>query len=250
MKNARRCRLDANSNIGKEVKEDHELAEDERECQLEPWKIVGKSGCSAAVKALHVGFKNIPQVFRDPYFVGRLMHLVSEIFKRCKEESGGNRSILFSRCRSLLATMRFNKKRLVVDWISYELVIKHSEMRREVTVSAKDLNISKYVVSNGVTHYRILSHLSIISDYAYIAKKQRYEPISMYNTMSAFAYSDYLPVWEKSSFEIVVSFPEGGVPSEDDSVIHCLGIELYGCSGLNRYYFYSTGSGIRVEDIF
>ena len=44
MKNARRCRLDANSNIGKEVKEDHELAEDERECQLEPWKIVAELG--------------------------------------------------------------------------------------------------------------------------------------------------------------------------------------------------------------
>jgi len=239
---------DPDSNIGEH---EMELAKDEGEVETEPWKITGTNGCAAAVKALRVCFKGFLEVYSEVHFTGRLMKVVSEIYQYEHERGGKTRSIFFSKRRSYLKDqIEFSKKRSEVDHLYYRVICKHSELRNEVKVSSKVLRMAPMNVPKGVSHFRIVSHLSIISDYFYVEGKKRFEPISKLNTMSVCAYSEYLPVYAYSDFEVVVRFPDGVLPSENDTVMHCLVLELYRWCGQDMYDFSYTGSGMAVCDVF
>ena len=245
---AKKSRLDVDSNIGGDGLE--YLALDEREVETEPWKITGKNGCAAAVKALRVCFKDIPGILMDAHFTGRLMQMVSGIYSFERKEGGRTRSIFFSRERAYInAKLEFSKRRGIIDHMLHEFDYEHSELRNEVRVSAKEVHLKFKDVSSGATHLRILSHLCIISDYFYVTKKSRFEPISSLNTMSVCGYSEYMPVERTLDVEVVVRFPEGVFPSEDDTVIHCLGLVFYQ-KAAGRYYELAGGSGVEVYDVF
>ena len=245
---AKKERLETDSFNGD--REMEELAEDERNVESEPWKITGKNGCAAAVKALRVCFKDLLEQFADYHFTGKLMQVVAAIYRFERISGGKTRSIFFSREKGFLrAQIEFTKKITKLYQLYHRLNFEHSELRNEVKISVKGLYINHFKIPGGVSHFRIVSHMCIISDYFYVAKKKRFEPISMYNTMSVCGYSDYLPVYSLSDVEVVVRFPDGVFPSENDTVIHCLGLEFFGLEG-RSYYFYNTGSGVMVCDVF
>ena len=131
----------------------------------------------------------------------------------------------------------------------YQIKWEHSELRNEVRVLGKEVRLKLKYVSPGATHIRILSHLCIISDYFYVAKKSRFEPISMLNTMSVCAFTEYMPIQSTLDIEVVVRFPEGVFPSEDDTVIHCLGLVFYQKQA-ETFYQLCGGSGVVVCDVF
>jgi len=248
-KYTKKSRLETDSNIGNKEMED--LAEDEVDVETEPWKITGTNGCAAAVKALRVCFKDFLQLFTDFHFTGRLMKVVAAIYQFEHERGGKTRSIFFSREKKYLRSqVEFSKKRYELKYLCYRLNYEHSESRNEVKIWTKGMFIGSMNIPKGVSHFRIVSHLSIISDYFYVERKTRFEPISMLNTMSVRAVSDYLPIYAYSDFEVVVRFPEGVLPSENDTVIHCVAMEFYGWAGPSGYYFYLTGSGVMVCDVF
>jgi hypothetical protein len=188
---AKKSRLDVDSKIGTDGVD--ELAEDEREAEAAPWKITGKNGCAAAVKALRFCFKDLPEQLIYAYFTGWLMGMVAAIYRFERKEGGKTRSIFFSREKKyILGQLRFSKRSCLIEQISKQFNWEHSELRNEVRVWGKEVNLKLKNVSSGATHFRVISHMSIISDYFYVAKKDRFEPISMLNTMSVCGFSEYL----------------------------------------------------------
>lgn len=245
---AKKSLLDVDNKIGTDGVD--ELAEDEREAEAESWKITGKNGCAAAVKALRVCFKDLPEHLIYAYFTGWLMRMVAAIYSFEHKEGGKTRSIFFSREKKFIhGHLQFSKKKGVIEHMSNQFDREHSESRNEVRVWGKEVNLKLKYVSPGATHFRVLSHISIISDYFYVAKKDRFEPISMLNTMSVCGFSEYLIVQDTSEIEVVVRFPEGVFPSDDDTVIHCLGLVFYQKQAETYYQVYG-GSGVIVWDVF
>ena len=211
--------------------------------------ITGKVGPAAGVKALRHGFINLTQGWTDSHFTGRLMKLVTKIYMMDKKGNTGKKSILFSNYKPYLATIRFNIRENLIQMLRDQFWASHSKSRDFATLNVKELMIKPMLIPNGSTHYRILHHLSIVSDYKYSEVNQRFEPFSINNTLNAFAFSEYIPVGTNPTDDIEVSLPVKGDLSESDTVIQCIGIMYYIKSG-DKDYFVMRGGGLEVKEVF
>jgi hypothetical protein len=125
----------------------------------------------------------------------------------------------------------------------------HTIFRDKATLSINELRISYAFIPNGATHYRVLNHLSIISDYTYSEINKTFEPLSLLNTLNAMAYSKYTPVGVPLTEEIVVSLPVNDDLPDNVSVIQCVGIEYCIKSGIDKYIIMRGGS-VMVYEVF
>ena len=212
--------------------------------------IVSKNGCAAGVKALRKGFEMLLTVHTDSRFTGRLMKIVAEIFRRDFVKGKMKKSVLFSQERSFLSTIVLNIRKRVVDRLRNQIKISHCESRAEATISVIGLGLKRDMIPGGASHFRILHHLSIVSDYRYSKLNRRYEPVSMLNGMCAYGYTDYLEVGGIHDIGLKVEFQDGVCPLEEDTVIQCIGIEFYQKSGEKFYSPFSGGSGVSVWNVF
>ena len=206
-------------------------------------------GCGVAVKAIRRGLLNLLPEQTDKLFTSRLMKVVKEINIRDHDGVRGKRGILFSGERPYLSTMVFNKMQSIADMLANQFSCEHPIGRGEATLSLTALTIKSVYVPAGATHYRVQNHVSIISDYVYSEANRRYEPLSQLNTMSAHIYSEYTPVGTALTDELVVAFPLGTAPGDDDSVIQCVGIEFFQKTGIANYSPLK-GSSMKVVDVF
>jgi hypothetical protein len=205
------------------------------------------NGSATAVKGLRVCFQNLMD-YTDSRFTGRLMKIATEIYRRDSEGEHCKKSVYFSRERGLLGNFQFNVRVTNIDLFTFSIWRLHSEDRTEATLTAKDFYLKQCYVPTGTTHFRILHHLSIISDFAFSEYHQCYEPLNKLSGMSAIAYSGYTPVGSVLNEEIKVPFPIGTVLSEDDSVIQCVGVEFSMKSG--DTFLELKGSGVMVVDVY
>jgi len=104
-------------------------------------------------------------------------------------------------------------------------------------------------VPGNMQYYRVVNHLSIVSDFVYVAEDKKYRPLSTLNATAAYVYSDYTPVNTSLSAELKASFLDGIVLSDSDTVLQCIGIEFYNRVGTDGYVFYSTGTML-LYDVF
>lgn len=214
-----------------------------------PGIITGKIGCAVGVKALRYCFKSLLDDNTDSHFTGRLMKLVKGIYHMDREGATGKKSIFFSKEREYLATMVFHIRERNVEMLFNQFKCSHTTFRDKATLSLNELRISHSVIPNGATHYRILNHLSIISDYTYSEINLTFEPLSLLNTLNAMAYSKYIPVGVSLTDEIVVSLAVNDDMPDNVSVIQCVGIAYYIKSGLENFIIIRGGS-VAVYDVF
>jgi hypothetical protein len=211
--------------------------------------IVSKNGCAAGVMALRKGFELLLADHTDSRFTGRLMKTVAEIFRRDVGKGKMKKSVLFSQQKSFLETVEFNIRKRDVGRLKHQFDISHAESRAEATISVKGLINVLNICPGGATHFRILHHLSIVSDYCYSKSNRRYEPVSMLNGMSAYGYSEYFAVRDIPDIEVRVEFRDGVWPLNEDTVIQCFGLEFYKKSGPG-YYLLHGGGGVEVCKVF
>ena len=211
--------------------------------------ITGTAGCAVGVKALRHCFPELLDDHTDSRFTGRLMKLVKGIYHMDREGATGKKSIFFSKERQHLATVIFHIREMNIGMLLHQFYVSHSASRIEATLKLTELRIMWSYVPNGATHFRLLNHLSIISDYTYSEINQRFEPMSKLNTLHAIVYSDYIPVGVPLTDEIVVSIPVTEALLDADSVIQCVGIEYFIKSGLEKFIIMRGGS-VMVVDVF
>jgi hypothetical protein len=206
-------------------------------------------GCGVAVKAIRRGLLNLLPEQTDKLFTGRLMKLVKIINRDDNDGVRGKRAIVFSEDRPLLATMVFNKLEDIADTLQDQFSWEHPITRESAKLTLTALTIKPVLIPAGATHYRVQNHVSIISDYSYVEANRRYEPLSLLNSLSAFAYSEYTAVGTALTDEIDAAFPAGTTPGDSDSVIQAVGVEFYQKSGANAY-LPLKGSSMTVVDVF
>ena len=227
-----------------------ELTMEDLDIVSTPGKITGVNGCSAAVKALRVCFKEFLELHVDHGFTGRLMKMVSHIYKLDKKQPGVKRSVLFTLRPGALLNINFHNKRSDIDLLQNQFNYSHSESRKEARLWIDHLKLRTSQIPNGATHFRVVNHLSVISDYAYSEENGLYEPLGDMNGMSVFGYSKYCAIWTDFSTEIVVSFPENRFLSDDVCVMQCYGIEFVVISGQTEFLPIGNKSGVMICDVF
>jgi hypothetical protein len=209
-----------------------------------------ENGCTAGVKALRYCFEILLDKHTDSRFTGRLMKIVGEIFRRDHTANQGKKSVYFSKSSPLLLGLVFNIRQRLIGLLDYQFIFSHTESRNEARVVADGLKIVPILVPGGATHFRILHHLSIISDFCYSEETQSYEPMSKLSGLSVIGYSDFIPSYERPDIDIVVSFPDGVIPSESDSVIQCFGVEFYQVCSVEIYHPIGSADSIMIRAVF
>ncbi len=206
-------------------------------------------GCGMAVKAIRKGlYKLIPE-HTDAHFTGRLVALVKMINQRDFEGIHGTREISISKNSEILRTMTFHVKKKIDLELRKCISASHSESRTEATITVDGLNPNPLLVPGNAQYYRVINHLNIVSDYVYNKEEKKYKPLSLLNSLSVIAYSDYIPVNTPLTSGLNASFPEGTLLTNSDTVLQCVGIEFYITSVADTYCRYS-GASMLVFDVF
>jgi len=206
-------------------------------------------GCGSAVKAIRRGLQNLIPEQTDRNFTGRLMRVVKEINRRDAAGTSGKRAIIFSGERPFLSTIVLNNLEGIADMLQDQFVCEHPLTKASAKLTLTAFSIREALIPKGASHYRVLNHLNIISDYTYVEANRRYEPMTLLNGMNAHEYSAYTPVATALTDEIDVAFPVGTLPGDDDTVIQCVGIEFYQITATNKYAPLK-GSSMKVVDVF
>ena len=104
----------------------------------------------------------------------------------------------------------------------------------------------------GATHFRLISAISVISDFEFNSTSGIYEPIDpSLNEVSNVAYSNYIDLGAPVALPTTITstLPGSPVLTADVSVLNCIGIEFYQQVGVN-YYLFNSGNALKVQDIF
>ena len=207
------------------------------------------AGCDAVVKAIRLGLLSLLPEYSDTDFTGRLVAIVKMINLKDEDGARGKREVLFSQNRPIFKTLTFTVKKKIDFQLRKSITTSHPESRTEATIKVNALNPNLQVVPASAQFYRVVNHISVISDFAYDEGNRRYEALSQSDKKSAIAYSDYTPVNTPLSAEVKAAFREGTLLTEKDTVLQCVGIEYYMRSGKEGYRAF-TDKSMMVFDVF
>jgi hypothetical protein len=206
-------------------------------------------GCGVAAKAIRRGLLKLLPEHADTHFTGRLMKIVKMINLKDPTGEKGVRAIKISLNKSMLKSLNLHEKRKIDYELKRCVRTSHPDLRNEATIMVNGFNPEPHLVPGNAQYYRLVNHLSIISDFVYIAKDKKYNPLSTLDRTAVYVYSDYTPVNTPLSAELKASFKNGTVLSENDTVLQCVGVEFYNRAGTDGYVFYSTGTML-LNDVF
>jgi hypothetical protein len=206
-------------------------------------------GCALAVKEIRRGLIHVVPEMVDAAFTARLMKFTRALSLRDDEHEKGKRSLCFSKYRSELHRLEFNKNHKAYNAAMFALSGSHSDARTATTIEVSGLKMRLIVPPSGATHYRIMSHMSVVSDYCYSETLRKYGPTNPLDALSAFGYSEIVELSSEFTAQIHVAFPEGTILDDDCTVIHCIAIEFLepnGKAGFRTIY----GASMEIMDVF
>lgn len=210
-------------------------------------------GCAIAGKSVRVGLSQILKLMSDSQLTGRLTGIMKKINLEDQSEARGYRAILISTQRQYLKGLNFDKN-ISFDSVLYApYTLTNTNSRDSASFIVPAFNPLNFInAPAGATHFRLISAISVISDFAYNATSGIYEPIEpSVNEVSNVAYSGFLDLATPLATTTTVTsvLPVSPITSTDVSVLSCIGIEFYQKVGAN-YYLFSSGNALKVQDIF
>lgn len=207
------------------------------------------AGCGKACKAIRQGLNNLLPDQTDSRFTARLMSLTKVINRHDIEGEHGKRGIFFSESRPIILGLVFNKLQGLADKWSKQFIVAHPVSKAEATLNVTDFKLRSCDIPQGATFYRLLNHLSAISDYTYSELTRQYEPLSGLDGANAFKYSEYTPVETALTIELKAEFPVGTLVDDDCTILECVGIEFYLSDGVNKYKP-TIGNSLVMKDVY
>lgn len=210
-------------------------------------------GCAAAGKSIRTALSQVIKQMSDPQMTGRLTGVLKKINLEDQTEARGYRAILITQEKQYLKGFVFDKNVSFEGAFTAPYTASVNAGRTEGTLTIPAFNPVNYVnAPAGATHFRFINALACVSDFAYDAQRNIYEPLDATNNeLSNVAYSGYLDVTTAIATSTVVTATLPGSPtlSADVSVLLCIGIEFYQQVGSN-YYLFNSGNALKIADIF
>ncbi len=210
-------------------------------------------GASAkAGKSVRTGLSQVMKQMSDSQLTGRLTSIMKKINLEDQTEARGYRKIEISTQRRYLKGFEFDKNANFNGIFNPPYSLTHSVDRASGEFIVDAFNPANLVSApSGATHFRLISSLSVVSDFEYNATTNSYDPMdAALNEISDIQYSDFLDLYEAvPSTTISATLPGGVLPTVNTTVLQCVGIEFYQKVGPN-YYLFASGNCLKVEDAF
>ncbi len=208
-------------------------------------------GCAKAGKSVRTALAQLMSQMSDSGLTGRLTRIMKKINLEDQSEARGYRAILISTQRQYLKGLQFNK------YVNFDMVFRAPYViTPDVGRNKADLNIPVLnpgvLISapSGATHFRLVLAIAALSDFAYNAVSNAYDPIDpALNELKDIQYSAYQELGADTPVtSISAELPEAPVMTADTSLLVCLGIEFFQKVGVN-YFLFSSGNCMKLVDV-
>ena len=208
--------------------------------------------CAKAGKSVRTGLSQIMKQMSDSQVTGRLTSIMKKINLEDQTEARGYRKIEITTQRSYLKGFEFDKNTSFNGIFNAPFSLTHAVDRASGDFVVDAFNPANLVnAPSGATHFRLISSLSVVSDFEYNATTNSYDPMdAALNEVNDIQYSPFLDLYAPvPATTIVATLPNGAIPTVNTTVLQCIGIEFYQQVGPN-YYLFSSGNCLKVEDAF
>ena len=208
--------------------------------------------CAKAGKAIRTGLSQLMKQMADSQVTGRLTSIMKKINLEDQTEARGYRKIEITTQRNYLKGFEFDKNISFNGIFNAPFSVTHGVDRETADLVVPAFNPANLVnAPSGATHFRLITALSVVSDFEYNATTNSYDPMdAALNEVNNIQYSGYLDLYSPVPVTTVTAtLPNGALPSVNTSVLQCIGIEFYQQVGAN-YYLFASGNCLKVEDVF
>lgn len=208
--------------------------------------------CAKAGKSVRTGLSQLMKQMADSQVTGRLTSIMKKINLEDQTEARGYRKIEITTQRSYLKGFEFDRNTSFNGVFNAPYIVNHTDTRQSGKLVIPEFNPENLVnAPSGATHFRLINTISVVSDFEYNATTNSYEPMdSELNEVNDVQYSDYLNLFAiVPETTIISTLPGDVVPTENTTVLQCVGIEFYQQVGAN-FYLFASGNCLKVEDAF
>ena len=210
-------------------------------------------GASAkAGKSVRTGLSQVMKQMADSQVTGRLTSIMKKINLEDQTEARGYRKIEITTQRNYLKGFEFDKNTSLSGIFNAPYAVTHTYDRESGDFNIGDFNPANLInAPAGATHFRLITSLSVVSDFEYNATTNSYDPMDAnLNEVNDIQYSAFLDLYAPViATTITATLPGGLLPTVNTTVLQCIGIEFYQQVGAN-YYLFSSGNCLKVEDAF
>jgi hypothetical protein len=208
-------------------------------------------GSANLAKALRLAFANILPTMADGRLTSRLVKLFKEI-NLSSSGVRGQRSFLITLNRGLLLNFEFNNGTSLGSVMNAPFTFSNAADRTAGTVTMDPFVPLNYLnPPAGATHFKLITAIGVLSDYAYDPATGHYEPLSPeFNLSNAQTSSIALPLDTPTvGVSFTATLPGTPTLTDDHNVIQTLGVEFYQRVGTADYLF-AQGNAMKVINIF
>lgn len=209
--------------------------------------------CGKITASFRAGIAPLLSQMADSTMSARAVRLMKKINLEDMSEARGYRAILVSQKGEKLIRFPYNENLKFRDVCRVPYSLTHDESKTEAIFQIEPFIPEKVLTCpSGVTHYRFIQVLSVLSDFAYNAVTEQYEPVeALLNEKSVITYSDYLSVNEEvpeaiSLISTLINAP--GLATANAVCVQSVGIEFMQKVG-ERYVSF-TKDALMVGDVF
>jgi len=208
--------------------------------------------CAKAGKSVRTGLSQVMKQMADSQVTGRLTSIMKKINLEDQTEARGYRKIEITTQRSYLKGFEFDKNTSFNGIFNAPYSLTQGVDRETGSLVVPAFNPANLVnAPSGATHFRLITSLSVVSDFEYNATTNSYDPMDPdLNEVNDIRYSGFLDLSASvPATTITVTLPGGAMPTVDTTVLQCVGIEFYQQVGAN-YYLFASGNCLKIEEAF
>jgi len=208
--------------------------------------------CAKAGKSVRTGLSQVMKQMADSQVTGRLTSIMKKINLEDQTEARGYRKIEITTQRSYLKGFEFDKNSSFNGIFNAPYSLTHGVDRETGGVVVDAFNPANLVnAPSGATHFRLITSLSVVSDFEYNATTNSYDPMDAdLNEVNDIQYSAFLDLYAPvPATTVTATLPGAVLPTANVTVLQCIGIEFYQQVGGN-YYLFASGNCLKVEDAF
>lgn len=208
--------------------------------------------CAKVGKSIRVPLSNVSKGKRDSSLTGRLTAVMKKVNLEDTANPRGKRSILISENKEYLNGFEFDKNKSIHGVLSAQFSSEYSPENETMYLEVLEHNPSEALnAPAGATHYKIISTVSVISDFAFNEITGIYEPVNteVNEVMNAESSSMLDLSTLTEDLQISVETPPADELGDGTTILHCLAIEFFQKVG-NHYYKFNQGNCMSVVGVY
>ena len=209
-------------------------------------------GAAKVGKSFRMGLVSVIKAFGNRYIVARVVKLMKAINARGPGDRG-KRTFEIVVNKDLFEGFEFNETDVLGSVFNAPYTITANAARNEITLDIPDFDADSFITApEGATHFRIVSAISVLSDFVYNTTSNAYEAADpTVNEEGIVVKSSEISIdgLVGSATTLVNTLPGGPTIPATAGVLACVGIEFL--QELNgSFYLLSSGNAMKIEEIF